>query len=205
MPEMPSASYKTRQEELEKQEKHVEKVVTGKVTVKKQTLGDKVANVFLKEDMSSIKKYIIYELLIPGIKETVLNSLSMAFFGDARYKRPGAPSQTTIYRSQTPYVSYSNQGQPQRAANTTSTMDARYQDNVILETRQDAEHVMDQMIEILNRWGQVRVADLCELVGMPSEYTDNRYGWTDLRGADIQRVRDGWMLKLPKSYPLNRN
>ena len=41
------------------------------------------------------------------------------------------------------------------------------------------------------------------LVGINGSYTDNKYGWTHLRSADVQRVRDGYLLKLPKALPFD--
>lgn len=41
--------------------------------------------------------------------------------------------------------------------------------------------------------------DLC---GMTCNYTDNKYGWKSLARADISRVRDGYMIKLPKAEPI---
>ena len=41
------------------------------------------------------------------------------------------------------------------------------------------------------------------LVGVSGNYTDNKYGWTDIRNASVIRVRDGYMIKLPKALPLN--
>ena len=52
-------------------------------------------------------------------------------------------------------------------------------------------------------YGTVSVADLYDLVGISGNYTDNKYGWTNIRNAEPIRVRDGYMLKLPKALPLN--
>ena len=49
----------------------------------------------------------------------------------------------------------------------------------------------------------VSVADLYDLVGISGNYTDNKYGWTNLRNSDVQRVRDGYLLKLPKALPFD--
>ena len=49
----------------------------------------------------------------------------------------------------------------------------------------------------------VSVADFYDLVGVSGNYTDNKYGWTDIRNASVIRVRDGYMIKLPKALPLN--
>lgn len=47
------------------------------------------------------------------------------------------------------------------------------------------------------------VADLYDLVGINGNYTDNKYGWFNIRTASVVRVRDGYMIKLPKAVPLN--
>ena len=43
-------------------------------------------------------------------------------------------------------------------------------------------------------------ADLYDLVGINGSYTDNKYGWTHLRSTDVQRVRDGYLLKTAKGF-----
>ena len=59
---------------------------------------------------------------------------------------------------------------------------------------------MDDLIET---YGLVSVADFYDLVGVTGDYTDNKYGWTDLRNANVIRVRDGYMIKLPRALLLN--
>ena len=51
-------------------------------------------------------------------------------------------------------------------------------------------------------YGVVSVADMYDLCGMTCNYTDNKYGWKSLARADISRVRDGYMIKLPKAEPI---
>ena len=58
---------------------------------------------------------------------------------------------------------------------------------------------MDEMMET---YGQVRVADMYDLVGITGEYTDNNYGWTNIRNAEVVRVRDGYKIKMPRALPL---
>ena len=58
------------------------------------------------------------------------------------------------------------------------------------------------MDELIDTYGQVSVADLYDLVGKSCNYTDNNYGWTNLRNAEPVRVRDGYMLKMPKVGPI---
>lgn len=58
------------------------------------------------------------------------------------------------------------------------------------------------MDELIDTYGNVSVADLYDLVGKSCEYTDQKYGWTNIRNAEPIRVRDGYMLKLPKATPI---
>ena len=76
-------------------------------------------------------------------------------------------------------------------------------DDIILDTRKEAEEVLDRMDDLIDTYGVVSVADLYDLVGISGNYTDNKYGWTNLRNADVQRVRDGYLLKLPKALPFD--
>ena len=54
------------------------------------------------------------------------------------------------------------------------------------ETKEDSQEKVDS------------VADLYGLVGIDSEYTDNKYGWTNLSSASIKATRDGYILDLPR-------
>ena len=58
------------------------------------------------------------------------------------------------------------------------------------------------MDELIDQYGVVSVGDLYDLVGVTGAYTDNNYGWTDLRTASVVRTRDGYMIKLPRALAL---
>ena len=76
-------------------------------------------------------------------------------------------------------------------------------DDIIIENRGEAEDVLSRMDELIDQYGLVSVADLYDLVGINGNYTDNKYGWFNIRTASVVRVRDGYMIKLPKAVPLN--
>ena len=58
---------------------------------------------------------------------------------------------------------------------------------------------MDEMIE---QYDAVRVADLYDLVGITGDYTDNKYGWTNIPNARVVRTRDGYKIEMPRALPL---
>lgn len=76
-------------------------------------------------------------------------------------------------------------------------------DDVILKNRGDAEMVLDQMRDVIYTYGFASIADLYEFAGLKSNYTDTKYGWSDLRDADIVEVRGEWLIKMPRVTPIN--
>lgn len=73
----------------------------------------------------------------------------------------------------------------------------------IFATRRDAEEILNYMGDLIDEYRFVTVADLYDLIGVSGNYTDNKYGWTDISNAEIVRVRDGYMIKLPKIRKLD--
>lgn len=69
---------------------------------------------------------------------------------------------------------------------------------IIIPTRPEAEAVLEGLFALLDEYEVASVADLYEMVGESSQFTDRNWGWTDLRGSDIRRVREGYLLDLPR-------
>ena len=62
------------------------------------------------------------------------------------------------------------------------------------------------MYDILEnpKYGKVvRVADYFDLADAPGKYTDNKYGWADLRGSYVRRVGKEYVIELPRPIPLD--
>ena len=59
------------------------------------------------------------------------------------------------------------------------------------------------MVEIIDNYGFVTVADMYDMVDLTAPYTAAKYGWTNIRTAEVIRGRDGYMLKLPKAMPVD--
>ena len=194
-----SNRYKEAQKQ-QAQEKRAEKVVTGKVIAKKKSGLSKFADEFISEDAKNIKSYVIGDVLIPTAKkvisEVITNVVDIILYGGSR---------GTSRRSQADrvsYVSYSNRdSRPYRESR---QLDSGYSlDDIILATRAEAEDVLLRMDEIMAQYGLVRVADFYDLVGVEGRYTDNNYGWLNIRTAEIVRVRDGYKIKLPRAVPID--
>ena len=195
-------SHKSREEqrrEAPETEKKVEKVVKGAVKTKKNEMR-KFTDIFISEDAGNVKSYIIMDVLVPAIKkaisDVVRNGIDMILYGDANHSKSSSGASKVSYRS------YYDGGRDHREP-TARTRTGYSYDDIILDNRGEAEDVLSRMDELVATYGIVSVADLYDLVGITGNYTDNKYGWTDIRSARVERVRDGYIIKLPKALPLN--
>lgn len=177
------------------EEKKIEKVVTGTV-IKKKNGVRKLADTFISEDVANVKSYVLMDILVPAIKKAVsdivTDGIDMILYGGENNRRSRNRDNNRVS-----YVSYSDYSKrddrrPRRPSGYSY-------DDIILDSRSEAEEVLIQMNELLDRYSVVSVADLYDLVGITGNYTDNKYGWTQLRSADVIHVRDGWLLKLPRA------
>lgn len=76
-------------------------------------------------------------------------------------------------------------------------------DEIILPTRREAEEVLNFLFDLLTRYDTVSISDLYELVGETGQFTDEKWGWNDLTGASVTRVRDGYLLNLPRPVTID--
>lgn len=201
---LPDNSHKARNEKKEAQaltEKRAEKIIRGKAKVKTNNKR-KFADIFISEDVSNVKDYILLDVIIPSVKKAiydlVVGSLDMSLFGGRGGKRSTADK--VSYRD---YSSVSRRdSRDERSYSRTRTASGYSYDDVFVDTRGEAESVLSRMDEIIEEYNEVRVADLYDLVGITGEYTDNKYGWTNIRNARIVRTRDGYKIEMPRAIPL---
>lgn len=200
MDDYKSNSHRSREEIPEKR---VEKIVTGPVKARKKGEVQRFADVFISEDVKNVKSYILMDVLVPSIKKAISdifhNGIDMILYGES-----GAPRSTSA-ASRVSYQSMYNQSSIRDDRTRASVLRTGYDyDDVILNSRGEAEDVLSRMDELIAAYGLVSVADLYDLVGITRNYTDNKYGWTNIRNAEIVRLRDGgYMIKMPKALPLN--
>lgn len=194
-------SYKSKTETTEVPQKKVEKVVTGPVKTKKKSSVLKLTDVFISEDISNVKNYIVMDVLVPAIKKAVsdivTNGIDMILYGGTK---PGNKSSGTSYVS---YNRFSDRNDTTHNYTNNRTRTGYSYDDVLIDSRGEAEEVLERMGELIDTYGVVTVADMYDLVGITCNYTDNKYGWTNIRNASIERVRDGYMLKMPKALPID--
>lgn len=196
-----SHKFKTEQTNSSAERKPVEKVVSGSVKVKKNEMR-KLADIFISEDVKNVKSYVLMDVLVPTIKKAIVDivtdGINMVFFGGTGSRRSNTNASYVSYRS------YSDRNRDDRRYSDNRTRNGYSYNDITLDNRGEADEVLRRMDELIDEYQVVSVADLYDLVGVSSEYTDNKYGWTNLQNASVERVRDGYRLKLPKALPIER-
>lgn len=200
MDEYKPNSNRSKEQTKNNEEHKVEKVITGPVTIRKKSGFDKLKSEFISDDAKNIKSYVFGEVLIPAIKKAisdiVTDGIDILLYGESRKGSRKTIADRVSYKSY--YTGYS---EPRDRG--VSRLSGYSYDDVILNSRGEAEDVLMRMDELMDTYGLVRVADLYDLVGITGNYTDNKYGWTNIRNAEIVRVRDGYMIKMPRAVPID--
>lgn len=194
-----SHRYKEEQKQANVEKKKVEKVVTGTVKVKKKNGFNKFVDAFVADDISNVKSFVITDVLVPAVKKVISDAITTTI--DMLLYPGGSGRRTPGYRADK--VSYRDYTNGNRPVDTHSSRSFYSNSNIILSRRSEADEVLNQMDAIVESYGHVTVADLYDLIGKTCEYTDYKYGWTDMRNARVEQVRDGYLLRLPKALPID--
>lgn len=192
--------------------KNVTPVVQG-AQRRKPGLGRRFAETFGGGDAHSVGQYILFDVLLPAAKDMVSDAVSGGIdrflFGDSR---PSSRRGRTIGGgSSTGYVNYSRMSGSSNGSMRQSREQSRDMvrrravnspDEILLQTRVEAQEVLDRMNDLIATYEVVTKADLYTLVDISPEFTDGNWGWTDLSDARIHHDRDGYLLDLPKPQPV---
>jgi len=202
--EFPGNSDKQKLGEYE--EKKVERVTTSEPIRRKKGLGKQFKNTFFGGDAKGALSFVIFGVLVPAAKDALADAgaqgIERLIFGESRHKRSAPPSGPSGYISYNRYApSRAGSEAPARALSRRAR--ARHDfDEIILRTRPEAEEVIDRLYDLISRYEAASVADLYDLVGLESSHTDFKWGWTDLRGAQARKIREGYFLDLPEPEPI---
>lgn len=202
MTEYKANSHRVKEEQKSKEVVKKDIQPVAKAKTKKRSEVKKFADVFIAEDITSVKDYIVNDVLIPAAKKAIsdiiTNGIDMILYGEAKGRDRRRDGGSRV--SYTKYYERDRDRDYDRGRTRRSVYDY---DDIILDTRGEAEDVLNRMDDLIDAYGMVSVADLYDLVGISGNYTDNKYGWTNLRNAEVRRTRDGYLLKLPKALPFD--
>lgn len=200
MANYPGNSHKSKDENTKPAgEKQIKKLVTKPAKTKKKGELRKFAEEFIVDDVKNIKSYVLTDVLIPTIKDTIwdiiTNTLDMFLFDGSKDHRKS--------RKASPKISYRDYYDSKNDRGRKYDVRERFDfDDLEFDSRGEADAVLTGMLETIDNYGVVTVSDMYDMADVTAPYTGNRYGWTSLRNAEVVRVRNAYIIKLPKAKPI---
>lgn len=182
----------------------------GKVTIQKPTIGKRMHDAFISQDFKTAAGGVVQDTIVPMIKRIIAdgcsNMINRVLFGSkAQNNTSSLFSNTWRYTGWgTGGINYSSISTGNAVQQTQQTTPGilNYSD-ITFTNREDAEDCLMTMKEILDRYGTVRIADFYEYLKIPTQSTQNNYGWKNLNSVEVEAFRGEWHLTLPKPIPLN--
>lgn len=204
MADYPDNSHTGRERQTDKPnspastERKLDKVVSGGTKTRKKSEVKKFAGIFVPEDTDSVKSYILTDVVVPGIKNAIADVVSIILFGEAgRIGGRGNGKSKIAYQKYYDRDDRREYGRPRTAGGGFDY------DDILFETRGDADLVLDRLEACINDYGIASVSDFYDLAGVTCRsYTANKYGWTDIRTAKVVRVREGYIIQLPRTVQI---
>lgn len=196
-----------KSEKLEKKEV-VEQVVTGTVIEKPKGIGYKFKTVFLGGDAKQVAMYVSTDVILPAVRNLIVDMVTKGMenlvYGNRGYGRRGpsinySTSRFSDPRYASPISRPYDSARPSFAppALPRGRQNRHDMNDIILETREEADIVIERLDDILSKYDVASLADLNAMLGLEGSHIDNKWGWTNLAGSGVRQTRQGFLLDLP--------
>ena len=185
----------------------ISKPVTTNVIVKKDSEAKRFGKKFFSEDAKTVGSHVVESVVIPSLQKLLSDSVKRAIDW-VLYGSKGSKPDTGV--GTISYGSYYNRSgvvnpSPVYANPMVSAKPSLYAVNeIVIADRGEAEEVLLRMKESIDSYGMVSVGDFYDLVGQRANFTDQKWGWFDLRTADIIRVDNGFCIRFPRVQPIEK-
>ena len=203
---LPSNSNKKKEGPAATEERtpKLQKAITGDIVQRKVPLGKRIAKTFTGDDSKTVGHFVLFEVILPAAKQMIVDAgsqgLERMFYGESgrgmRSANGGRPQYNAYNRVVPNGKTNDPRGISQKAR---ASHDFR---EIIFETRGEAEKVSDDLSGHVEQYDSATVSDLYDLVGVTGTFQDDKWGWYDLRDTRIRRVKEGYLLELPRPQPI---
>ena len=195
----------SREEKAEKKARQ-EPIVSTPVNRRRRSLFKKTQDFFQSDDFGTVGAYLFYDVTLPAVRNLIFdvieNGAERMLFGDSgRSGRRSSGSRPNF----TPYATAGRGGSDRRSERRDISRGSRRTHDfgeIVFRSRADADAVLDRMGDLIEKYGQATVLDLYDLVDIDGDFTDDKWGWTQIRTAGVIAVRDGYLLDLPRTESL---
>lgn len=207
--EFPSNSNMGKQAPREKEK--ITKVTTGEVVTRKKPLGKRFRETFFQADAKNVGSFVFLDVFIPAtknlIEDIIIQGVERTLHGELRSRSSGTRG-ALFDNAHIAYNRMSGSSSRQRREEprglSRQGRSSHNFDEILLASRAEGVEVVRRLDDLIQRYDVVSVADLYAIVGVEGTFIDEKWGWTDLRDADIVRTRGGaYLLDLPRPEPIN--
>ncbi len=205
----PGNSKKQRAEEAKSDtaRPEIKKIVTTSGTIRKASLGSRMRETFAGEGARETGTYVFFDVIIPAIKamafDTITQGADRILFGGRDVIRSGmanAPRTRTNYNQISTKAANNYPGRNFEGGGREISRAARNNhrfDEILLDSRGEAEMVLDTMQDLISRFQWVSVPEFYSMVDVTAEFTDEKWGWTNISTAQIRPSRGKYVILLP--------
>lgn len=209
--DFPNNSQRAGQEVPPEVNDQIEKIIDGTAIIRKPSGFRRFRRSFIAGDASTVGEHVFWNLLIPSAKDALSDMaatfIDMMIYGEKRNRLGSGPIQGPGSTSKINYggISSANRVQlsPQHDYSQPAIPHRLDPTQITMPSRPAADKVIEQMFDRLTNYKVVTVAELYRMLGHSPDYTDNKWGWTDLSAATIRRHRGDVQILLPQPEDLD--
>lgn len=201
---------KNVEDEKPKQEKIISSNVT-KVDVKKKSLFERtILAIIGPNGIKSLGGYLTRDIIGPAIKNIIVDSVTSGInmlvykddnhvtYSKRNYGQPVNYNKQSKVSYGTAYSSTPNKGRQYYDDTPFGNKSKAYADEYLFKDRREALDVLNELRNNILKYNYVSLADYYDMIGAPSVFTDNNYGWSWLEEVPIRNVQGGFVIQLPE-------
>ena len=193
----------------------VERVVSTPPRVRRRGAWSRVRTIFFEEDARSIGAAVFDDVVVPKLKDLFFDVVTEGTHRSLYRNGPDSRRDTRMGRSSfVPYnrpgiLSTSRDRDRDRDRIERPPLDRRDRSMhdfsaITFPNAGEAEAVADRLVDQVREYGLATVSDFYDSIGLTADFTDDTYGWTDLRGIKVRKIREGYILVLPRPEQLDK-
>lgn len=181
-----------------KQSRQIKPVAQARIEQKSRGLR-RLKGALVAETGRALFDYILYDIVVPNLKDALAAAVNRALFGDGRGYQvaPRSTSHRTDYTAYSRGHSDGSVRDPRRDLSPRVKNQHNF-DEVVFNDRAEADLVLERLMDLIDAYGIATVADFYDLAGISTDHPDHNWGWERLGSAAIRRTRAGYILDLPR-------
>lgn len=206
MDEFPAQSHKSREPKV------IQQVTSEPGRVRKAPAGRRFRDTFIQGTPKSVVGSMIWDVFLPGMRDNLADAIhdgiDSLFRGDS-----SGISRRTRSRYSSNHSSISKHSPDRALGGASRPSSDRYSDDarrnqdvsvIEIDSRVEAQEVLNQMLALIDQFDVCTLADFYQLVGIPPDHTDFKFGWEDIGGAHVVSSRGAYYLDIPRPNELRR-